>query len=55
LDHAPCSPDLTLSDFHPFLKLKEYLTGHQFLSGIKAGMKMWFHQVDAHGSVVMDL
>jgi histone-lysine N-methyltransferase SETMAR len=48
LDHPPYSPNLALSDFHLFPKLKEHLRGHYFLADkVKTAVKTWFHQQEA--------
>jgi histone-lysine N-methyltransferase SETMAR len=35
LDHPPYSPDVALSDYHLFRRLKEQLKGHHFSSNTK--------------------
>lgn len=47
-DNSPYSPGLGLSDFHPFPKLQEHLTGHHLLSDkVQPVIKMWFYQQDS--------
>jgi len=43
LDHSPCSPDLTLSDYHLFPGLKKQLKGRHFSSDMEviAAVETW--------------
>jgi histone-lysine N-methyltransferase SETMAR len=43
VEHPACSPDLAPSDFHLFLKLKEFLGGTRFRSDeeVKDAVKEW--------------
>ncbi|GBN55273.1 hypothetical protein AVEN_227281-1, partial [Araneus ventricosus] len=48
-DHPPYSPDLAPSDFHLFLKLKEFLGGKRFGSDeeLRNAMATWFNELAA--------
>jgi hypothetical protein len=44
MEHAPYSPDLTLSDYHVFGPLKMFLAGKRFISeNAKTTVRQWFH------------
>ena len=49
LDHPPYSPDLTPSDFHLFLHLKEYLDGKNFDDDdeVQEEVMTWFNGLAA--------
>ncbi|GBN02244.1 hypothetical protein AVEN_116429-1 [Araneus ventricosus] len=48
-DHPPYSPDLAPSDFHLFLKLKEFLGGKRFGSGeeLENAVATWLNELVA--------
>ncbi|GBN55081.1 hypothetical protein AVEN_148992-1 [Araneus ventricosus] len=48
-DHPPYSPDLAPSDFHLFLKLKEFLGGKRFGSDeeLENAVTTWLNELEA--------
>jgi hypothetical protein len=42
-DHPPDSPNLALSDHHPFTYLKEWLQSQRYNNGFMEGVKTWLN------------